>query len=147
MKVTFKHMIGGFTGSIDELVYYYDSRLRRVLARRKPKVKISLRHLEFGETAKNLMRINPSEKYKDDLRAYAERTYNLPEFGGVRPLWNNLYMRIMFAMKKDDPSLDLLNITRAYIELHDLPCRTVQRAIDAGYLPEVRDWQSLTHEL
>lgn len=156
MKVYFQNMLAGYTGSADGMTYYYDRRLNRVLARRKPRVKINLNHLSFGETVKNLMRINPSPGFRDDLRTYAERTYKLPEFGGVRPIWNNLYFKIMFGLKTLDPvilgldpgiSIDLLTITRAYIELHDLPCRSVRRAVEAGLLPELRGYQELTREM
>ena len=147
MKVFFKHMLAGYTGSADGMTYYYDRRLNRVLARRKPRVKINLNHLSFGETVKNLMRVNPSPGFRDDLRTYAERTYNLPEFGGVRPIWNNLWLKIMFGLKALDPGLDLMTITRAYIELHDLPCRSVKRAVEAGLLPEVRGCQEPTREM
>ena len=80
-------------------------------------------------------------------RTYAERTYNLPQFGGVRPLWNNLYMQIMYGLKALNPDLDLQTISRAYIELHDLPCRSVARAVDAGLLPPVRGYEELDSEL
>ena len=147
MKVIFKHLLQGYEGKADELVFYWDPRLQRILARRLPKVKISQHHLDFGATSRNLMAIRPSERYKDDLRTYAERTYNLPQFGGVRPLWNNLYMQVMYGLKAMNPDLDLQTISRAYIELHDLPCRSVARAVDAGLLPPVRGYEDLDASL
>ena len=147
MKVLFKHLLHGYLGRADDLIFYWDSRLQRVLARRMPKVKIGQHHLDFAATCRNLMAIHPSEDYKNDLRAYAERSYKLPEFGGVRPLWNNLYLKLMYALKTPYPELDLQTLSRAYIELHDLPCRSVVRAVDAGLLPPVRDYQSLDAEL
>ncbi len=143
MKVIFKNLLHGYQGKADELVFYWDPRLQRILARRLPKVKINQHHLDFAATSRNLMSIRPSERYKDDLRTYAERTYNLPQFGGVRPLWNNLYMQVMYGLKAQNPDLDLQTISRAYIELHDLPCRSVARAVEAGLLPPVRGYEAL----
>ncbi len=147
MKVIFKHMVSGFIGNADDMIYYYDPRLGRVLARRKPRVKATARNYAFGNTIKNIMSIHPSPAYKDDLMSYAERCYNTPLFKGVRPLWNNLYMKIMFAMQKDYPGMDLNTLSRADIIDLALPCRTVSNAVAAGYLPEVRNWQELTAAL
>jgi len=147
MKVVFKQMVSGYTGSVDGIIFYWDPRLQRILARSKPKVRINQNHIDFGKIAKNLMGIKPAERYKDDLRTYAERTWKLPEFGGIRPLWNNLYLKIMYGMKKLDPSLDLETISRAQIQYHDLPCRTVRRAVEAGLLPPVRGYEELDSEL
>lgn len=46
-----------------------------------------------------------------------------------------------------DPGLDLKILSRAWIELHDLPCHSVARAVEAGLLPPVRDYQILDAEL
>jgi len=50
-------------------------------------------------------------------------------------------------MKKIDPSLDLETISRAHIQYHDLPCRSVRRAVEAGLLPPVRGYEELDSEL
>jgi hypothetical protein len=147
MKVVFKQMVSGYTGSVDGIIFYWDPRLQRILARSKPKVRINQNHIDFGKIAKNLMGIKPAERYKDDLRTYAERTWKLPEFGRIRPLWNNLYLKIMYGLKKLDPSLDLETISRAQIQYHDLPCRSVRRSVEAGLLPPVRGYEELDSEL
>jgi len=56
-------------------------------------------------------------------------------------------MKIMFAMQKDYPGMDLNTLSRADIIDLALPCRTVSNAVAAGYLPEVRNWQELTAAL
>jgi len=147
MKVLFKNMLSGYIGNADEMIYYYDSRLDRILARRKPHIKPTAKNYTFGQIVKNLMGIRPSQAYKDDLISYSERCFNVGEFGNVRPIWNNLYMKIMFAMRDDYPHLDLLTLTREQILSLDLPCRTVGLSILAGYLPEVRNWQEFTGEI
>ena len=147
MKVLFKQMIQGYIGNADDLIFYWDPRLQRILARRKPKMRITQNNLKFAAISKNLMALNPSERYKDDLRTYAERTYNVPEFGGVRPQWNNLYLRIMYRMKDVLPGMDLATLTREIIVAGDLPCVTVKRAVEEGFLPQVRGWDALTAEM
>ncbi len=147
MKVLFKNMLSGYIGNADELVFYYDRRLGRILARRKPHRKPNAQNNAFGQIAKNLMGIKPSQAYKDDLISYSERCLHLGEFGGVRPIWNNLYMKIMYAMRDEYPNLDLLTLSREQIISLDLPCRTVGLSILAGYLPQVRNWQEFTGEI
>ncbi len=147
MKVTFKNLIGGYTGCVDGIIFYWDPRLQRMLARAKPHVRIKSHHVSFGLTSRALMALAPSSAYRNDLRSYAERSYSLPEFKGVRPIWNNLYLKIMYGLKRLYPDLDLQSLTREDIVAFDLPCRSAKRAIEAGLLPQVRDWQKLTAEM
>ncbi len=147
MKVTFKNLIGGYTGCVDGIIFYWDPRLQRMLARAKPRVRIKAHHVNFGNTSRALMALNPAPAFRNDLRSYAERSYSLPEFKGVRPIWNNLYLKIMYGLRRLYPDLDLQSLSRNDINTFDLPCRSVQRAVEAGLLPPVRDWQKLTAEM
>ncbi|MDZ4181226.1 MAG: hypothetical protein U1B83_00005 [Candidatus Cloacimonadaceae bacterium] len=147
MKVIYKHMLSGYTGSADGMIYYWDSRLQRFMARRKPTVKISTNHTRFAAISRNISSLDPSPRYKDDLRTYAERTFKLPEFGGVRPIWNNLFHMMMHRMKKMLPSIDLTTITKGDIHYDYLPVITVRDAVDAGLLPPVRNYEELDNEI
>jgi hypothetical protein len=147
MKVFFKHMVSGYVGSADDMIYYYDPRVGRILARRNPHTKATEKNHAFGRTVQNLMDLKPSRFYIDDLLSYAERSYAAGMFNGMRPVWTNLYMKIMFAMARQDPHIDLLTLPRAEIVNQDLPCRSVARAVAAGLLPEVRNWHQLTAEM
>ena len=147
MKVYFKHMVSGYVGTADDMIYYYDPRLRRIVARRKPHPKPTEINHAFGRVIQNLTGLKPSRFYVDDLLCYAERSYSAGLFRGIRPLWTNLYVKLMFAMAKQYPHLDLATLTRAEIVNQDLPCRSVSRAVAAGLLPEVRNWHELTAEL
>lgn len=44
-------------------------------------------------------------------------------------------------------NINLVTLTREQIEIGDLPCRTVKQAVEAGFIPVVRDYEWLTHEL
>ncbi len=147
MKVIFKNYLAGYTGTVDGIIFYWDPRLQRIVARSKPKMRALPVHKTFGDTVRNLMAIDVSPGYRADLRSYAERSYGLAEFKGIRPIWNNLYLKIMHGLKRIDPSLDLISLTRAEIVSRDLPCRTVKRAVAAGLLPKVRGWETLEQEL
>jgi len=145
MKVIFKHMVNGYVGLADDIIFYYHPRLKRVLARSKPAWKMTAHNLIFGQTSRNLMSIKPSLDYINDLKTYCERTWNVPEFGGVMPMWNNLYMKLMYALRNIFPDIDLRTLTRTDIYAYNLPCLSVKRAVEAGLLPEVRDYESLDH--
>ena len=144
MIVTFKHLIGGYTGRADDLVIYYHRTLNRYIVRRMPHRKINQTNLDFAQVSKNLKKIMPSRAYRDDLRVYRDQYSRLKENECTPVLtWNNIYMKMMHAMVKADPSLDLKTITREQIESEELPCRSVKDAVEAGLLPAVLNYQRL----
>jgi len=61
--------------------------------------------------------------------------------------WSILFAKLMRDMAKQNPSIDLLTITREYIYLHDLPCISIKKAVDAGLLPRVYGYEAYTHEM
>lgn len=144
MNVTFKHLIGGYTGRADDIVIYYHRTLKRYIVRRLPHRKISQNNLDFAQVSKNLKKIIPSQAYRDDLRVYLDQYSRLKE-NEYSPVmsWCNIYMKMMHAMVKDNPSLDLKTITREQIETEELPCRSVKDAVEAGLLPPVLNYQRL----
>jgi hypothetical protein len=148
MKVLFKNMVNGFTGKADGSVIYYSRRLNRCFVRRRPIYKDHPRHQPWKEIMKNLGRIQPSDGYKDDLTWYLE-LYNQLKQNKFTPVhsWNNLFIKLLFAMAKQYPDIDLSTITRDDIISRELPCMSVNRAIDAGLLPEVKNYVRFTNEL
>jgi len=54
---------------------------------------------------------------------------------------------MMHQLAKSYPEIDLKTITRDYIYENDLPCISVKRAVEAGILPPVRDWELLDSPL
>ena len=113
-----------------------------IIARRYVYPKLSEQNTKTGTITANLFSLNPSEGYKQDLREYI-RLYNATPQGEEKPLhaWNNLYLRLMHAMAKDDPTIDLRTLTREEIYARDLPCVSVKRAMEAGLLIEVNMWK------
>ncbi len=148
MKVLFKNMVNGFTGKADDSVIYYNRRLNRCFVRRRPKYKDHPRHQPFREIMHNLAGIQPSLAYKEDLSLYLE-LYNQLKQNKFTPVicWNNLFIKIMFAMAKQYPDIDLSTLTRADIYAQDLPCKSVMRAIDSGLLPEVKGYARFNIEM
>jgi hypothetical protein len=119
-----------------------------LIARRYVYPKLSEQNIKTGSITANLMRLNPSEGYKQDLRDYI-RHYNATPAGEEKPLraWNNLYLKIMHALAKRDPGLDLRTLTREEIHGKDLSCISVKRAVEAGLLAQVDHWQDYVAEL
>jgi hypothetical protein len=50
-------------------------------------------------------------------------------------------MKLMFSMAKTIPEIDLSTITKQEIYDFELPCLSVNRAVDAGLLPEVKGYK------
>jgi hypothetical protein len=149
MKATRAHLLGEFIGTLDDLIYYRSRFSGRLLVRRRWKCKNHPTHPRFRNVQQALYALNVSEGFKQDLRHYLYLFNRLPENEncGVRA-WNNLYLKMMYAMQKMMPEqVDLLCITRTQIEEQDLPCRTVARAIEAGLLPMVRDFSRFKQAL
>lgn len=149
MKVQFKHLIAGYTGKADNMVIYYNKALSRVLIRRLPKVKRGPHHDRFKAISQNIFGLNPSLAYKEDLMRYAHALHKLKayQYDGV-VVWNNLYSRIMYALAKKYPeTVDLATLTRAQIELDNLPCQTVKQAVEADLIPLVAGWEKLINQM
>jgi hypothetical protein len=144
MKVMFKHLIAGYTGKMDDAVIYYNKYLNKVIIRKIGNIKLGAHHHTFKAITQNIYGLMPSQAYKDDLYRYAYelRKQKAHRYEGLI-VWNNLYSKIMFAMAKANPLIDLKTITRQQIETDNLPCRTVKQAIEAGLLPPVRNYHNL----
>jgi hypothetical protein len=61
--------------------------------------------------------------------------------------WVNIYLKMMHQLAKSYPEIDLKTITRDYIYDNNLPCISVKRAVEAGLLPPVTDWELLDRTL
>jgi hypothetical protein len=147
MKVLFKHLIQGYTGKADDIILYYDRRFNKIIARVNVPVKLTQKHRDFGETAKNLKRLNLSEAYKQDFKTYTD-LYSRLRVNYEHPVsnWYNLFIRMMHQMSAE-LGIDLKTITRNQIETDALPCLTVKDAIEANLLPRVRNYEHLDHPL
>ena len=127
MKMTLNAFIQGYSGRGDGVVYYYDSRLKRSLVRRYvypqnvPAVK------RMTEVMANIKLIQPSEAYKYDLTDY-RNIYSSFKCNDNAPLsnWNSCYMKLLFALQRTDPRVDLLTLSREQIYEQDLPCNRWQ---------------------
>ncbi|MBW6514276.1 MAG: hypothetical protein K0B87_05915 [Candidatus Syntrophosphaera sp.] len=149
MRAYFKNMIQAYRGTCDGLVYYYNPRLKRVIVRPWFKPRPCEATLRFGRIAKNLKALKPSEGMRSDLSVYVDihnrRTANEDV---ILQNWYNAFTRMMWNLAKESPeTIDLEFISRTYIELHDLPCRSVKRAVDAGLLAPLNGYELLTQEM
>ena len=148
MKVLFKHMVQGFTGKADDSVIYYNRRLNKCFVRRRPKFKNHPGQPPFAEISRNIAKINPSTAYKKDLSRYLDLYNQLKQnkYTAVHS-WNNLYLKLLFKMRDSLEDINLAFITRTEIYERDLPCISVKRAIEAGLLPRVKDYEDYMGEM
>jgi len=145
MKVHFKRGICGLSGKKDGEVYYYNHALQQTIMRHYTKPDHNPGADWFKNVMANLKLINPSAGYKQNLRDYAI-LYNQLSANRDKPdaNWSNLYMKMLFAMAKANPDIDLTTLSRQQIYDDNLPCITVKAAIEAELLPNVRDSERLT---
>ncbi len=142
MKVTFQNGITGFSGKSGDIIFCYNRLFQTVYARRNTYPARSGENDRIGRITGNLYKISISEDYKEDMRLYLMR-YNSLRENHRKPLpnWSSLYLKLMYKMAKAMPELDLGTITMEQIHSLDLPCISIRRAVEAGLLPKVLDWQ------
>lgn len=149
MKVMFKHLINGYTGKADDLIIYYNRYLNKVIIRRKPKIKLTQKHIDFKEKSENMSKLSLSEAYIGDFKTYANLYLRLKQ-NTDKPVsaWYNLFIKMMYAMEKTQPqSINLKTITKEQIYNDNLPCQSVFHCIEAGLLPKVRNYERLNNPM
>lgn len=148
MKVHCQYGVNGLSGKIDDSVFYYNRRLKKCLMRKYVVPDNEKNTNRTRIIMANLKQIQPSEDYRNDFYHYWIGYENLIEFEHKRAAtWYNLYVKMMFALQKNDDRVNLQTITRAQIYEQNLPCKTVRAAIEAGFLPPVRDYEWLNKEI
>ncbi len=144
MKARLKYGLGGYSGNLDGMVFYRERCSDMIIARRWVIPRYSAENERLGLSTKGILALQPSNEYKNDLRTYL-LWYKSSKYVKSKPLrnWVNAYMHLMYNMAKAYPDIDLKSITRDDIFSLDLPCISVKRAVEAGLLPQVYNWESL----
>ena len=95
----------------------------------------------------NLKKLRPAPGYIQNLNDYLMQYNALKDMRQTRLLnWSNLWLKIMFGMQKAEAGIDLATLTLADILEDDLPCRTLKKAVEAGLLPEVKNYERFVEE-
>jgi hypothetical protein len=148
MKVTFKYGLAGLSGYIEDGVYYYHPQLRRTLMRAYVYPKAVPAAEKMKEIMPNLQKIEPSTGYKTDFYNYLLAYNQLKDYQHKPMLcWNNLYIKMLFALQDADNRVNLLTLSRAQIYDQDLSCKTLKAAVEAGLLPAVKDYHKYDKEI
>lgn len=148
MKAKLKVLLPGFTGNMDDVVIYYNSKLNKYIARRKVKPKFTPDNSIVQEIHAFRRRIGVTEAYLDDCREYI-RLFNqkFRRQGRALSTWPNVYMKVMRALKAQYPEINFKILTREEVLQQQLPCRTVAASVEAGYLEKVPGYESLNSEI
>jgi len=147
MEVTFKNMLQAYSGKCDGLVYYYNRRLNRVIARRLPVSKPHAGNMRLSKISHNLKALAPSAGYITDLKIYTELLrMKAAARGDVIYAWSNVFRKLMYALAAKY-SLDLATITRQEIYARCLPCISVQVAVEDGLLEMVPGYEKFTAQI
>jgi hypothetical protein len=143
MKVKYKHLLQGYSGNIDGLIYYTNRKTGVTLARKEFTFKNHPGQPGFRNAQKQIYAIAPSRDYQLNLKDYIVY-YNDLEENQLKQLttWSNVYNKLMYALQKAMPeTVDLKTITRQQIYDQNLPCKTLKNAIDFGLLPKVDSYE------
>ncbi|MEF3693904.1 MAG: hypothetical protein V3576_00980 [Candidatus Cloacimonadota bacterium] len=148
MKAKFQIGLASYTGKTGEVVYCFNRYLNTVYVRKYKYPTLCDQQHTLGSISKQIFAVHPSEGYIKDIKNYLLRYICLRDNrrSGIRA-WSVLYSKLMRTMAEALPDIDLRTITREYIYEHDLPCISISRAVEAGLLPKVLDWEGYTHEI
>ncbi len=147
MKATVKEGLKGFSGKLDGAIYYYHPRLKRTLMRRAPEMPIQPQNIEYGNIAKQIKAIEPSQGYRNDFKMYLMSLRDQDD-SVTYPSWYSLYIKMLWAMQAKYPdTVSLKTITKAQIIAQNLPCKTVKAAVEAGLLIELPGYQNLNRSI
>ncbi|HOD17544.1 MAG TPA: hypothetical protein PKJ14_02730 [Candidatus Cloacimonadota bacterium] len=142
MKTVFRHNQAGLTGRMDDLILYYRRDLEQILAKKYTKPAHNPNADRLKAVMANLKTLQPSAGYIQNFKDYLIRYNNLPASKNKHMVtWNNLWLKVIYAMAKSIPGLDLMTLSREQIYSENLPCKTLCSAIEAGLLPKVMDFQ------
>jgi hypothetical protein len=147
MKCRTRNIPVGFTGTLDDMIYYTRRPNGRVYARRRFTLKDHPSHKPFANATRGIYALNPSREYRQNLADYMIG-YNRLEANEAKPAqcWNNLYNKLMFAMQRQ-MGIPLATLTRQMITDLNLPCRSVKNAVEAGLLPMVKSYERFGAEM
>jgi len=146
MQVQFKNLLHAYSGKCDGIVYYFNRRMNKVIARRLPQSKLHRQNVELSVISANLKKLDVSEGYRGDLRIYTEMSRLQSSGANACYSWSNVFMKLMFATAKAY-TLDLKTLTREQIYDAMLPCISVKTAVDAGLLPPIGGYENLNQLL
>lgn len=148
MKVRFSDGMGVLSGKYREIVYCHSCKYGYSYVRRRVYPTLTEVNAAIGSKSANIWGLEPSEAYKGDLRSY------VAEFDAMRknyrtPLraWSCLYTKLMYALERAYPGVDLRSITRQEIYANDLPCISIRKAVEAGLLSPVKGWEALDNTM
>jgi len=136
-------------GKLDDLIYYVDKATGQTLGRKAFTFTDHPGQPAFRSAQQQIYALHPSKDYQLNLIDYIRAYNNLPQ-NRYQPLrtWSNAFNKLMYALQKKLPGqVDLQTITRSQIIQQNLPCRTVKAAIQAGLLPEVKDYERWDKEI
>jgi len=144
MKVKTQLGYPQISGQAGDLVYCLNKRTGKMYARRYEYPTLGENHHKMGGVAKNLFKIQPSDGFKYACRAYAYLYASLRKNRGVGIwTWSNCFLHLMYALAKQMPEIDLSTLTRQQIYAQDLPCISIKRAVEAGLLERVNDYEMM----
>jgi hypothetical protein len=135
-----------FKGECDGLVYYWNRKVGKMIARRYVVPKASSANRKLGAISKHLKSLELSPSYIEDMKIYVA-LYSQKQRDKCFLSWRNAFLTMMFKLAKTNSQVDLNTINREQIETEQLPCVSVKQAVEAGLLPLVDGYETLTNTL
>ncbi len=145
MKVKYMRPVDGFVGKLAKMVYYVDKITGAPLARAYVKPTMGENHYSMADRSSNIGKFyhSISQGYLTDLQNYSDR-FNIMVLGhGTRVNSNSLLIKMLYSLKREVPSVNLVTITPQYAIDSGLPITTVRQAVEAGIIPIVPRYEEL----
>ncbi|MDP8231899.1 MAG: hypothetical protein P9L91_04425 [Candidatus Zophobacter franzmannii] len=149
MKVNLDLIGRALIGKIGKLVFYKYKKSDVLLARAWVKPRRTINNDNLSSISTNLSSCynTATVDYRNDLINYATQL-NLATVG-ENCIYNayNCFVKMMYAMNRLYPAIDLKTITADDIVFYELPAISVRMAVENDLLPRVRYIDGLGHEI
>ena len=115
--------------------------------RSAPVMPIQPQNIEYGNIARQIKALEPSEGYRNDFKMYLSILRDHDETI-IYPSWYSLYVKMLWAMQAKHPeTVNLKTITREQVSGQNLPCISVKAAVEDGLLRELPGYRYWDHVL
>jgi len=155
MKVTFGNGVSTYSGKYDQVVYekWFDGLLCLARLFRLPTATVQNAKIgSIGVNIKNLYK-QADPLFVTDFQTYSslnkkEHPPKYVETANPMPSSMALFSHCMWAWQKTDPThIDLATVTITDMVTMGSPAVSVKKSVQAGYLREVTDYESLDHTI
>jgi hypothetical protein len=152
MKPSFKHAVKNTRGidRKEDLVYCEYNQGELIITRHLPKRPLYDSNRNFGTICSNLRHLygTLSAEYKNDLSSYTLMYRSIMyDSHKIALSAYSIFTKMMWALKKQYPKIDLKILTREEILKNEYPVSSIAEAMGKGLVMVIKEAEMLNHKM